>query len=200
MRLFAEETNTNLISQALEEGVRYSRYWPRSLVEKVCSILKKLYAFDQSKRPDKRYLIMSGMYQLASYFISELPKRNISEVNNDRYSSLSKQTMSTLHRIFEYVDSNFSKNITLEDVAQEVGYSTSYFARFFKWNTGQTFMNFLRQYRVNKAKIILLNEKVPITEVSERAGFSSLKSFYRSFKAEEKIPPLQYQKKFANIN
>lgn len=64
--------------------------------------------------------------------------------------------------------------ITIEDVAYYVGFSPYYFTPFFKTNTGQTFMQFLTEYRLNQAQFILGNEKLSMTEVAEKAGFASV--------------------------
>ncbi len=80
-----------------------------------------------------------------------------------------------------------------------VGFSPYYFTRFFKANTGQTFMQFLTEYRVNQAQFILGNEKLPMAEVAEKAGFASVKTFTMSLKGLYHSP-LQYQKMMSHLS
>lgn len=199
LHLFESEMDVSIINQLFEEGIRHSVHWPPVLTKEVCRLLEELYEINQEVKNETKYLIMSDMYRLVACFMKYLPKKNHNQEYSENYSVRSKQTMMTLHKIFKYVDENFTSTISIEDVAKAIGFSPSYFSRFFKWHTGQTFMEFLREYRINKAKIILLNEKLPIIEVSEKAGFSSLNTFYRAFKLQEGISPLQYQKKVGKL-
>ncbi|HAX72476.1 MAG TPA: AraC family transcriptional regulator, partial [Firmicutes bacterium] len=70
---------------------------------------------------------------------------------------------------------------------------------FFKRNTGMTFVTFLNYYRINKARWLLMNENLPVSEVAFEAGFQSTKTFYRLFKQETQMSPLQYQKQYYEI-
>ncbi|MNT81682.1 HTH-type transcriptional regulator YesS [compost metagenome] len=78
-----------------------------------------------------------------------------------------------------------------------MGFSPYYFTKFFKKNTGMTFVTFLNEYRLNKAKWILLNENHSVTEVSEEAGFSSVKTFHHFFKEATGTSPLKYRMKIS---
>lgn len=55
-------------------------------------------------------------------------------------------------------------------------------------------MQFLTEYRIKQAKFILSTEKLPMSEVAEKSGFSSVKTFHHVFKSEVGISPLKYQK------
>jgi len=100
--------------------------------------------------------------------------------------------------VFEYIESHYQDVLTMEETAKHVGFSPHYFTRFFKTNTGKTFMQFLTEYRINQAKFILANEKLPMAEVAEKAGFASVKTFHHVFKETVGQSPLQYQKQLNN--
>lgn len=97
-------------------------------------------------------------------------------------------------KFFSYVEANYQNPITLQEVADEIGFSSYYFTKFFKRNAGMTFVTFLNDYRLNKAKWILLNEEIPIIEVAEKVGFSSVKTFHHTFKRAMGMAPLKYRK------
>ncbi|MNP36419.1 HTH-type transcriptional regulator YesS [compost metagenome] len=75
-----------------------------------------------------------------------------------------------------------------------MGFSPYYFTKLFKKNTGMTFIAFLNEYRLNKAKWILINEDLPMSAVAEAAGFGSVKTFHHFFKEATGISPLKYHK------
>ncbi|WP_149807864.1 helix-turn-helix transcriptional regulator, partial [Listeria monocytogenes] len=83
----------------------------------------------------------------------------------------SQETLHKLDQIFSYVEKHYQEPVSLQEVANYTGFSTYYFTKFFKRNTGMTFVTFLNDYRLNKAKWMLLNEAFPVTEVAELAGF-----------------------------
>lgn len=86
--------------------------------------------------------------------------------------------MERLERIFIYIEQHYQEQITLNEVAGHMGFSPYYFTKLFKKHTGMTFIAFLNEYRLNKAKWILLNEDLPMSAVAEAAGFGSVKTFH----------------------
>lgn len=111
-----------------------------------------------------------------------------------------QETLERLNAIFSYIESHYIEGVTLEEIAKHIGFSPYYFSRFFKKNTGQTFMQFLNEYRINQAKYILGHEKVPMIEVAERSGFNSVKTFHHVFKEQVGLSPLKYHKTIIGNN
>lgn len=103
-----------------------------------------------------------------------------------RYSAVdrSKQLMQMerLDKVFDYVEAHFEEQISLDDVAKLSNYSPFHFTRFFKSVTGMTFVKFLNSYRVKKAETLLLKSHNSVTEVAQKSGFNSIKTFNRVFK------------------
>ena len=81
------------------------------------------------------------------------------------------------HFILAHAD----EQLHLRDVAEQVHVSTQYFSKFFKKATGIGFSEFLARVRVEKAKELLSNPVLSITEVANQAGFGSLSQFNRVF-------------------
>lgn len=93
----------------------------------------------------------------------------------------------------EYVNKNFSENVTLEKVSSLLGFDTSYFCRIFKSATGATFTEYLNFVRICKAEKLLSQTKKSILEISEAVGFSSLSYFNRVFKKIRNSSPGSYR-------
>ncbi len=85
--------------------------------------------------------------------------------------------------ILNYVNSNYTKPITLDDAAREAHLSKTHFCRMFKKETGMTFMEHLTGLRIARAHDLLVCTDEPIQSIAESAGFSSLLSFERLFKS-----------------
>lgn len=184
------------LMQLFENGQPHSRHWPEELVESTRDLLIELYRIDQERPIGVNYLILGKLHQMIGDFFQKLPEREL-EANSLDFSAIQyKDTLERLNKVFAHIESSYQESITIEDIARIVGFSPYYFTRFFKKNTGQTFGQFLSEYRINEAKFILANEKIPMVEVAERAGFSSVKTFHHVFKEAVGQSPLQYQKTF----
>lgn len=179
------------------EGEPHSRHWPPVLVNQACDILLELFEQDLEQQAGGNYLILGNLHRFISLLYTHLPKRK-SENSITQFPAIQyKETLERLDKVFAYIENSYQETITLEDIAKLVGFSPYYFTRFFKRNTGQTFGQYLTEYRLNQAKFILAEEKIPMAEVAEKSGFSSVKTFHHVFKEAVGQSPLQYQK---NLN
>ena len=86
-----------------------------------------------------------------------------------------------MHRIHQFVESNFQKTIDTQQIADEVNLSLPAFCRYFKKTTKLTYTDFVNQYRVQYAKKLLIQDN-NVTEACFESGFESLSYFNRIFK------------------
>jgi AraC-like DNA-binding protein len=96
-------------------------------------------------------------------------------------------------RAKDYIERNQSEDIALAAVARAVNTSTFYFCKMFKKATGLTFTEYLGRVRVEKAKQLLLNPHVRVSEVAFEVGFQSLSQFNRVFKRITGQSPTDYR-------
>lgn len=93
----------------------------------------------------------------------------------------------------EYVNKNYSEDISLEDASALLGFDPSYFCRIFKSATGATFTEYLNFVRICKAEKLLSSTRKSVLEISETVGFSSISYFNRIFKKIRNSSPGQYR-------
>jgi AraC-like DNA-binding protein len=96
------------------------------------------------------------------------------------------------------VEHNYTREITLAEIAGAANFSIYHFARFFKEATGMTFIQYLNNYRISKAIRYLCSTTDPITEIAFQAGFDSIKTFNRVFKQLKGCSPTEYKKSMAS--
>jgi len=201
MRLFDESflrgSEESLVG-LFAKGEAYSRYWPDHLQQKTRELLVELYELEVEQPKGKNYVVLSNLARFIGECYAHLPKKAEEHSSQTPTAIHRKDTLVRLNSVFEYIESRYQESITLDEVAKFVGFSPYYFTRFFKKNTGQTFVQFLTEYRINRAKFILAQEEIPMIEVAEKSGFSSVKTFHHVFKEEVGISPLQYQKKMTS--
>jgi len=93
-----------------------------------------------------------------------------------------------------FMENNFSKNILLDDIADQVNLSTYYFARVFKKNINVTPHNYLLNIRIREAKRLLISTDYSVEKISVKCGFNSTSHFIRSFKKRVNTTPHQFRK------
>ena len=85
--------------------------------------------------------------------------------------------------------------LNIWDVAKEIGTNRSYISKVVNDNVGCNFNQFVNKYRIKEAKKLLnKTPEIPISEISDLAGFGSLNSFIRIFKNSESCTPSKFKK------
>lgn len=95
----------------------------------------------------------------------------------------------------EYTKQNYQKKkLSLQEVADAVGISRTYFSKMFREMTGEKYWDYLSRYRIEKAKELLLNTNLGQAQISEEVGYSSEFHFSRKFKEIIGISPNKFRK------
>ncbi len=93
-----------------------------------------------------------------------------------------------------YIRENYNKEITLEDVANHVKLSLTYFCRLFRKETKRNFSDYINWVRVEESKKLLMDVSYSLTEVALLSGFSDQSYFSKVFKRYENQTPGQFRK------
>ena len=172
------------------------------------------YAFecDSTKEDGKEYKIL---WRLVREFVETMKKkeegyylelgalRNRMLVMFMRYYGYKKREnaemeihdgeLSRLISILKYIEENFSRKITLEEVAKSCYLNPYYFSHYFHDKMGMTFRQFLTYTRVDHARKRLIETKDKVMDIAVASGFSGAQSFSRAFKEEFGKSPGQYR-------
>jgi AraC-like DNA-binding protein/ligand-binding sensor protein len=96
-------------------------------------------------------------------------------------------------RAKEYINEHQTEDLRLGQVARAVHTSTFYFCKMFKKVTGINFTDYLSRVRIEKAKNLLLNPNLRVSEIAFEVGFQSLTHFNRVFKKILGQSPTEYR-------
>lgn len=92
-----------------------------------------------------------------------------------------------------YVEKHLDQAFSLREVADHVHLNPSYFCVLFKDQMQMTFLEYVTRSRMQKAKELLLQTKLPISEIAERVGYQTTKYFSKLFKEYEGHSPGIYR-------
>lgn len=98
--------------------------------------------------------------------------------------------------ILDYVNCHYGdSSMGLESVADEFGVSSNYLSRFFKQETGCSFIQYVTMIRMDRARELLVNSNKQIKEIVAEIGYIDVANFVRKFKGYEGVTPGQYREK-----
>ncbi|HEY4196655.1 MAG TPA: AraC family transcriptional regulator [Mucilaginibacter sp.] len=103
-----------------------------------------------------------------------------------------------INKILNFTSENYDRNIKIEQIAVMVNLTKESFCRYFKSQTGKSYLEYLIEFRVCKACKILLKNQLSIKEVAYSCGFDSLSNFHYQFKKIIKQSPLEYKMFYSN--
>lgn len=92
----------------------------------------------------------------------------------------------------KFIEEHYSEDISLYDVARYVNMNGSYFSRFFKQKMGVNFLNYLTEFRINKAKEIIREGDFKVSDLGLRIGYKNPSYFGKIFKEVTGYTPRNY--------
>jgi len=116
------------------------------------------------------------------------------------YKDSSNGSNVLMHKIFRFVEDNYSKECSLSDLSRYTGYDYAYISRYFKKIVGLSYNDYVNQYRISKVCYLLQNSETTILDASNDCGFNSLRSLNRNFKEYLGITPTEYRKRIQENN
>ncbi len=99
-----------------------------------------------------------------------------------------------LSEVISFINKNYGNEITLSSTAKHFFIHPTYLSRIFKDDTGLSFSDYLRKFRIKKSVELLWATNKNITEIAFDVGFNSTNHFCKTFRAVMGLSPLQYRK------
>lgn len=114
--------------------------------------------------------------------------------NTEQYNTYNSRR---IEKTLEYMNHNFDKPITLNEVARLANMSDAAFSRFFKQRTGNTFIDSLTEIRLGHASRMLIDTTQSIAEIAYHCGFNNISNFNRIFKKKKSCTPKDFRESFS---
>jgi two-component system response regulator YesN len=199
--LFEMIRNGDPISSAIEYALeRWNGGYltPEQVKQEACIVLTGVFNLHGVEEPmlvERHDLIYQAetMKQMVALLICQLEE--------NRTSFLPKLTENgydenLIAKALEYIAAHYTENLTLQNVADTVHLSKSYFSLYFKKQTGRNFVDYLIELRIREAMRLLVESESRIYDVAKAAGFKDVKYFSKVFKKITGLTPIAYREKF----
>lgn len=149
---------------------------------------------------------VNDIFRLSQSYEPEIEKlRNLEELNrwlsmvlhrfiNFVFDFNDIKHHNVIYQTTAYIKENLAEKLTLEDAAEHVSLSKSYFCRILKDELGYTFTEYVNHLRVERAKLYLRDSTMSIADIAYAVGFDDQSYFTRIFKKLTNVSPGQYRK------
>lgn len=105
----------------------------------------------------------------------------------------------TAHRVRRYLDAHYHEALTLSDIAQALHVNEYYLSHVFKSEFGQPPIQYMMRRRIGEAQGMLMDTSIPIGDIAEHLGFSSVSHLNTMFNKYVGIPPGKYRQSMKNM-
>ena len=165
---------------------RCSRQWSNEAASEVRQLIGSMYREDKEKRAGWQAAVRGSLYRLLVIAARELPDGDEEPPRRDMQDLNLKKTLS-------FLAENYTRDISLKECADAIGFNMNYFSRFFRSHTGIHFHQYLTALRLQKAERLLLSTGLSITEIIYQSGFQNAKTFNRVFKNVHGCSPREFR-------
>jgi len=125
--------------------------------------------------------------------ITLLLRNYIAKIYTPKELNYKMTKLKQFREVLQYIENNYTKQITLDKLANLSHISTYHFCRLFKEFTGKTVTQYINNLRINKSKILLKESNLNITEIALSCGFNDSNYFSRIFKKNTNMSPSKYK-------
>lgn len=167
--------------------LRCSGQWEEKTAGRFRRLAETLYAEANEQSPGWQVAVRGLLFEMALMIQRELPQSGEGMARRDNRDVNLKKTLS-------FLAENYTRDISLKECADVMGFNMNYFSRFFRSHTGIHFHQYLTALRLQKAQQLLLTTGLPITEVVIRSGFQNAKTFNRVFKNTYGCSPREFRR------
>ncbi|MBO5006385.1 MAG: helix-turn-helix transcriptional regulator [Clostridia bacterium] len=129
-----------------------------------------------------------GAISYAAAIISELL------LHADAEPPEKEKDLTAAQKILAFCDMNYKRNINLDTLSEELGYSKYYISRVFSGDIKTSFTDYLRGLRIHAARRLLRSTNMSVTDIAYEVGYVCVRTFNRQFSQITGLSPTEYAK------
>ena len=159
--------------------------------EKLREIFLEIHDCHTEKKP---YFYVKLKMLFFDFFYEMLTKHYIIPVSTEQNKSLA-----AVKEVLDHISLHYQENLTVSELSGLSNYSEYYFMKLFRQYTGKTLVEYINDFRMEKAKYLLTHSDAPVTEIAMQVGFNSTSYFIKKFQQSNKVSPHKYRKSMRQI-
>lgn len=156
----------------------------------VAAIKDRLQSLDKKSGFDSVLELMSILHDLS--ISRNMKTLSDPSFTNDKFNYNSRR----IEKVFEYMNTNYYKQVTLAEVSKIANMPEASFSRFIKKRTGKTFIDSLNEIRLGHASRMLIDSTTTVAEIAYKCGFNNISNFNRIFKRKKFCIPKEFRETY----
>lgn len=147
------------------------------------SSFKKIFALIKNETDSNKFQAASVLFEMISEIYAEQNKK----------SDISKSEKKVIENAVSFINEKYNVYFTIDELAESCSVSPQYLCRIFQKNFQMRPFQYLALKRVQKAKELLQNTSLPVSEIAHKTGYEDFSYFCSIFKKLEGISPTQFR-------
>ena len=119
--------------------------------------------------------------------------RYLSDISEEIENQKKTDSDGSIPIVLDYLNNNYSLDISLNDVAKNVNLSYTYLSKVFKDEIGKSFVDYLTELRIEKSMKLLANQNLSIKEICQKIGYNDPNYYSKAFKKVTGMTPTEYR-------
>lgn len=158
--------------------------------ETVQALKDRLLLMDKKTGFDSVLELLSVLHGLSM-------SRNMRTLSDSSFSNEKfNYNSSRIDKVFEYMNNNYNKQVSLAEVSRIANMPEASFSRFIKRRTGKTFVDSLNEIRLGHASRMLVDTNSTVAEIAYKCGFNNISNFNRIFKRKKFCIPKEFRETY----
>jgi AraC-like DNA-binding protein len=141
----------------------------------------------QHKAPYTSLLMRAAMLEILVLYLQQTD--NLNEVSTQR-----SHNWRNIETAIAYIHNHFDEPISLDEISQQAQISVNYFCTLFKQYTGQTIHRYINELRIHKAKRLIEESDLNMSQIADLTGLGDIHAFSKIFKKFEKQTPSAFRR------
>lgn len=184
---FLKRNQLSFIKAMFENAQRGILFSP----EAIHPIIDRIVNLDKKSGFDSALELLSILHDLSV-------SRNMKMLSDPSFSGEKFHYNSRrIEKVFEHMNTNYDKQITLAEVAKIANMPETSFSRFIKKRTGKTFIDSLNEIRLGHASRMLIDTSNTVAEIAYKCGFNNISNFNRIFKRKKFCIPKEFRETYS---
>lgn len=139
------------------------------------------------------YLELTSIF----HFLANSPGQKLLSTSASKKENF--ENSDRLKIVHEYVQENFHRKISLDEISELVNMTPVSFNRYIKKRVGRTFITYINDVRLSNATRLLIQTDLSIGDIGFKCGFNNIANFNRIFKKFKHATPSEFRKQFNGI-
>ncbi|WP_199615262.1 helix-turn-helix domain-containing protein [Paenibacillus alkalitolerans] len=159
-----------------------------TLPSKTYSECKHLIDLNRHHRPSSRWQQQTVFQEV------------LRDLNGEQQYGANSSSIAVAEKTAGFLREAYREQIHYKEMGETLNFHPTYIARCMNQVFGCTPLEYLNQYRLEQAKLLLMNTDYPVSRIAEDVGFTHVSYFTQCFAKSEGLTPSAYRKQFRGIN